>query len=70
MVDTIVRAVIAYNFYATPYLMPDILKLDQKLIVLQKAICGLPKRTPNITTQLSHELFGINAKNRLPNMHR
>jgi hypothetical protein len=61
MVDTVIRAGIAYSFYASPYSMPDILKLDRKLIAFQKAICGLPKSTPNITTQLSHELFGINA---------
>jgi hypothetical protein len=57
----VIRAGIAYSFYAGPYSIPDILKLDQKLIALQKAICGLSKSTPNITIQLLHELFGINA---------
>jgi hypothetical protein len=41
--------------------MMDILKLDKKIIALQKTICGLPKSTPNIIIQLPHEFFGINA---------
>jgi hypothetical protein len=41
--------------------MPNIAKLDQKIIALQKAICGLPKSTPNITTKLPHDQFGLNA---------
>jgi hypothetical protein len=61
MVDTIISAGIAYNFYASPYSMPDILKLDRKLNALQNAICNLFKSTPNITTQVPHELFEINA---------
>jgi hypothetical protein len=61
MVDTIIRPGIAYSFYAVPYSMPNIAKLDQKIIALQKAICGLPKSIPNITTKLSHDQFGLNA---------
>jgi hypothetical protein len=68
MIDFVIRGGIAYtfyatpySFYATPYSMPDIQKLDRKLIALQKAICGLSRSTPNITTQLLHELFGINV---------
>jgi hypothetical protein len=61
MVDTVIRPGIAYSFYAVPYSMPNIAKLDQKIIALQKAICGLPKSTPNITTKLPHEQFGLNA---------
>jgi hypothetical protein len=49
MVGIVIRPRIAYNFYAVPYSMPNIAKLDQKIIALQKAICGLPKSTPNIT---------------------
>jgi hypothetical protein len=45
MVDTIIKLGIADSFYALPYSMPNIAKLDQKIIVLQKAICGLPKST-------------------------
>jgi hypothetical protein len=41
--------------------MPNIAKLDQKIIVLQKAICGLPKSTPNITIKLLHDQFGLNT---------
>jgi hypothetical protein len=62
MVDTVIRPGIAYSFYAIPYSMPNIAKLDQKIIVLQKAICGLPKSTPNITTRLPHDQFGLNAQ--------
>jgi hypothetical protein len=61
MVDTVIRLGIAYSFYAVPYSMPNIAKLDQKIIALQKAICGLPKSTPNITTKLLHDQFGLNA---------
>jgi hypothetical protein len=61
MVDTVIRPGIAYSFYVVPYSMPNINKLDQKIIVLQKAICGLPKSTPNITTKLPHQ-FGLNAQ--------
>jgi hypothetical protein len=42
--------------------MPNIAKLDQKIIALQKTICGLPKSTPNITTKLPHDQFGLNAQ--------
>jgi hypothetical protein len=61
MVDTVIRLEIAYSFYAIPYSMPNIAKLDQKIIALQKAIYGLPKSTPNITTKLPHDQFGLNA---------
>jgi hypothetical protein len=57
MVDTVIRPRIAYSFYAVPYSMPNIAKLDQKIIALQKAICGLPKSTP----RLPHDQFGLNA---------
>jgi hypothetical protein len=36
MVDTIIRPGIAYSFYAVPYSMPNITKLDKKIIGLQK----------------------------------
>jgi hypothetical protein len=50
MVDTVIKPGIAYSFYVVSYSMPNIAKLGQKIIALQKAICGLPKSTPNITT--------------------
>jgi hypothetical protein len=62
MVNTVIRPGIAYSFYAIPYSMPNIAKLDQKIIALQKAICGLPKSTPNITMKLPHNQFGLNAQ--------
>jgi hypothetical protein len=59
MVDTVIRACIAYSFYAVPYSLPTIKKLDKKIIGIQKIICGLPKCTANIITQLPHNLFGL-----------
>jgi hypothetical protein len=61
MVDTVIRPGIAYSFYVVPYSMPNITKLDKKIIGLQKTICGLPKSTPNITTQLLYDQYGIGA---------
>jgi hypothetical protein len=62
MVDTVIRPGIAYSFYAVPYSMPNIIKLDKKIIGLQKSICGLPKSTPNITTKLPHDQYGLDAQ--------
>jgi hypothetical protein len=61
MVDTVIRAGIAYSFYAVPYSLPTIKKLDKKIIGIQKTICGLPKCTANVITQLPHKLFGLEA---------
>jgi hypothetical protein len=61
MVDTVIRAGIAYSFYAVPYSLPTIIKLDKKIIGIQKTICGLPKCTANVITQLPHDLFGLEA---------
>jgi hypothetical protein len=51
MAYTVIRAGIAYSFYAVPYSLPAIKKLDKKIIALHKTICGLPKCTSNIATQ-------------------
>ena len=61
MADTVIRVGIAYNFYAVPYSIPAIKKLDKNIIALHKIICVLPKNTSNIVTQLSYDLFGIEA---------
>ena len=61
MTDTVIRAAIAYNIHEVPYSIPAIKKLDKKIIVLQKTICGLPKSIPKIATQLPRDLFGIKA---------
>ena len=61
MTDTIIRARIAYSFYAVPYSIPAIKNLDKKIIALNKIICGLPRCTSNTTTQLPHYLFRIDA---------
>jgi hypothetical protein len=61
MTNIVIRAGIAYSFYVVPYSLPALKKLDKKLIALQKKICGLPNWTPNITTQLPHGSFGMQA---------
>jgi hypothetical protein len=61
MTDTVIRAGITYSFYVIPYSLPALKKLDKKLILLQKKICGLPNCTPNITMQLPHGSFGMQA---------
>jgi len=61
MVDTVIRAGIAYSFYAVPYSLPTIKKLNKKIIAIQKTICELPKYTTNIITQLLHDLFSLGA---------
>ena len=61
MVDIVIRAGIAYDFYAIPYSLPIIKTLDKKIIGIQEVICGLPKYTTNIITQLPHDLFGLGA---------
>ena len=61
MPDTVIRVGIAYSFYAVPYSIPAIKKLDKKIIALHKTICGLPKSTSNTATQLPHDLFRIEA---------
>ena len=61
MIDTVIRAGIAYSFYTVPYSIQAITKLDKKIIGIQKIICGLPKCTANITTQLPHDIFGSEA---------
>jgi hypothetical protein len=69
MVNTVICAGITYIFYAVPYSMPTIKKLDKKIISLQKKICGLPMCTPNVATQLPHDLFGLEAFS-IPHMYR
>ena len=61
MIDIVIRPRIAYDFYVVPYSMPNIAKLDKKIIGLQKTICGLPKSTLNITTKLPHDQYGLDA---------
>ena len=61
MVDTVIRAGIAYSFYAVPYSLPAIKKLDKRIIALHKNICGLPKCLSNAVTQLPQNMFGTEA---------
>ena len=61
MIDNVIRAGIAYSFYVVLYSLRAIIKLDKKLIAIQKKICGLSKCNPNIVIQLPHDMFGIKA---------
>ena len=61
MVDIVIKAEIAYNFYVGPYSLPAIIKLNKKIIAIQEKICGFSKYTPNMVTQLPHDMFGIDA---------
>ena len=51
MVDTVIRAGIAYSFYVVPYSLHAIKKLDKRIIALHKNVCGLPKCLSNAVTQ-------------------
>jgi hypothetical protein len=42
MVDTVIRAGIAYSFYAVPYSLPTIKKLDKKLLESKKQYAACP----------------------------
>ena len=61
MVDIVIKASIAYNFYMyhTHYLVST--KFDKKIIAIHKKICGLPKCTPNVVTQPPQNMFRIEA---------
>ena len=61
MTDSVIRAGVAYGFYIVAFSLPTINKLDKILIRLQKDICGLPKSSSNIMTQLPHNMFGLEA---------
>jgi hypothetical protein len=61
MTDSVIQVGIAYGFYTLAYLLSTINKLDKILIRLQKDICGLPKSSPNIMTQMPHTMFGLEA---------
>ena len=61
MIDTVIRAGIAYSFYAIPYSLLTIKKLDIKIFALHKFICGLPKCMSNSITQLPYDMFGTQA---------
>jgi hypothetical protein len=61
MIDTVLRPGVRYSFYPVPYSMASIRKLDKQIIRVTKTICGLPKSTPNITTQIPRHQFGLDA---------
>jgi hypothetical protein len=61
MTDDVIRAGIAYGFYTVAFSLPTINKLDKTLIRLQKSICSLPNSSPNVMTQLPHNMFGLEA---------
>jgi hypothetical protein len=59
--NVVIRAAIAYSFYAVPFSLLAIKNLDLKIIILHKIICDLPKCMLNAITQLPHDMFGIGA---------
>jgi hypothetical protein len=61
IVNTVLRLGVEYSFHAIPYSMLDIRKLDKQIITLTKAICKVPRSTPNLAIQLPHKLFGMDA---------
>jgi hypothetical protein len=61
MTDSVIRAGIAYGFYIVTFSLPTINKLEKIQIGLQKSICGLPNSSPNVMTQLPHNMFGLEA---------
>jgi hypothetical protein len=61
MLNTVLRPGVQYSFHAAPFSIPDIKKLDKKLISLTKKVYGLPQSTPNIAVQLPYEMFGMQA---------
>ena len=61
MIDIVIRPGVAYSFYAVSYSTSTIKKLDNKILPAQKTACGLPKCLSNITIQLPHELYGLDA---------
>jgi hypothetical protein len=52
MVDTVIRPGIAYSFYAMPYSMPNIIKLDKKKSASKKLYVGFPK-APQIYNKIT-----------------
>ena len=61
MTNTVIRSGIAYGFYSVAILLPTLNKLDKIIIRLHKSICGLPRSTPNVMTQVPHNMFGLEA---------
>ena len=61
MVDIVLRPGVAYSFYAVPYAMSVIRKLDKKIIATQKSIYRLPKCMSNAITKLPQNLYGLDA---------
>lgn len=53
-------------FYAAPFSIPNIKKLDKLLINLTKSICNIPKYSPDILARLPHKTFGSESLCLLP----
>lgn len=62
----IICPTIEYAFYAAPFLVPSIHKLDKLLIRLKNIICNIPKDSPSLLTQLPRDIFGIKGFSLLP----
>ena len=59
--ESVTQAGIAYGFYVVAFLLSTINKLDKIITRLHKSIFGIPRNTPNVTTQLPYENFGLGA---------
>ena len=59
--ESVIRVGIAYGFYAMAFLLPTINKFNKIITRLYKSILGVPCNTPNVTTQLPYENFGLGA---------
>ena len=59
--ELVIQAGIASGFYAVAFSLPTINKLDKIITRLHKSILGVPRSTPNVTTQLPYENFGLGA---------
>ena len=61
MTDLVIQARIAYALYAVPLSYNAIKKSDKHIIKLYRSFYDLPNNMPNITIQLPHQMFGIEA---------
>lgn len=66
IINTVIHPDIEYAFYAAPFLILDILKINNLIIKVNELICKPSLRTPHIFTQLPRETFAIEAYSLLP----
>ena len=66
ILNTIICLGIKYAFYAIPFFVLNIHKLDKHLIKLTKSIYNILRDSPNILTQLPQDAFEIGVFSLLP----